>query len=288
MTNSKQISFTVVDAFTKSRFAGNPAAIVVIDQFYDDATLGKIAREFNLAETSFVVPLTPTSTHDFRLRWFTPTVEVELCGHATLAASHALFSKMTADQRTARPLRFQTLSGELVVACRDADPANMTTTLEMTFPAAPAAPADIDRVEMAAALGIAPERILSTNRTKFDIIVEIDGVVPIQAIEPDQSLVVRFDTRIVIVTTAADAESRNADFQSRAFAPRCGIPEDPVCGSAHCGLAPFWEAKLGKNALRAHQASARSGDMHLTYLADKGTVQIVGDAVTVSHGTMFI
>nr|KAJ3421405.1 hypothetical protein HK105_003637 [Polyrhizophydium stewartii] len=284
---------TVVDAFTTKPFAGNPAAVIVLDAFFDDAMLLKIAAEFNLSETAFAVPVSADSTHEFKLRWFTPAVEVPLCGHATLATSHVLFSRMTPEQRGAGPLRFQTLSGELVVKHLSSNEPALTSRLEMAFPDSHVAPnPKISREVVARAIGIAPEHIIYHATGDWGMLVEIDVVAAgttMAKINPSQRLLEEIDVRATVITTIGDkAANGGFDFESRMFAPLVGVPEDPVCGSAHCVAARYWSQKLGRNEFRALQPSPRGGDLGVVHDVDNGIVRLSGDAVTVSQGTLFL
>lgn len=227
-----------VDAFTGRVFAGNPAAVVLLDEWLPDATMQAIAAENNLAETAFVIPRADVSP----LRWFTPLLEVDLCGHATLATAHVLFAECF---REAGRLRFATASGELAVE-RDGD------WLLMDFPARPGAPVAVDDV-LVAKLGVRPREALAAR----DLMVVLERESEVRAFRPDFAAIAAIDCFALIVTAPGDA----ADFVSRFFAPRAGVPEDPVTGSAHCTLIPYWAARLGKTRLAARQLSARGGEI---------------------------
>jgi len=219
-----------VDAFTDTAFRGNPAAICLLDAPADEAWMQRLAFELGLAETAYVVP---RSDGDYDLRWFTPTVEIPLCGHATLASAHMLWeSGVLPSGATAR---FRTRSGLLTARLHD-------DRIWLDLPAAslraePAVPG------LAGALGAEP---IGTWRTPFDILVELPDERTVGALRPDLSRVAAIETRGVIVTARSDGAG--ADFVSRFFAPRIGIPEDPVTGSAHCALGPFWGGRLGRKS----------------------------------------
>ena len=255
-----------VDAFTDRPFRGNSAAVCWLEQDVPDSWMQSVAAEMNLSETAFV----RRGAHGFELRWFTPTVEVDLCGHATLATAHALWSAGIAE--TARPLHFHTRSG--VLTCMPA-----SDFIEMDFPALPAteAPPPPGLLE---ALGVdAPEFV---GRTKFDYLVVLDSLEAVLALCPNFRKLEEVPTRGVIVT--ARLEDPRFDFLSRFFAPSVGVDEDPVCGSAHCCLGPFWSERLGKRDLLAFQASQRGGIVGVRVQANR--VVLRGRAVTVLAGKL--
>jgi predicted PhzF superfamily epimerase YddE/YHI9 len=247
------LELTLVDAFTDRPFAGNPAAVALVDVFPDDDRMQSIARELNLSETAFVAA---GPDGDRRLRWFTPLVEVDLCGHATLAAAHVLGGSA----------RFRSRSG--LLAC-EAGPDGL---IEMTFPADPPSAAEIP-----ATLSLKGVRGFAIGR--FDVLVELADGATVRNLEPDLAMLARLGTRAVIVTAVGDRPG--IDCVSRVFAPNVGIAEDPVTGSAHCTLAGFWGPRLGKEALTGEQASARGGTV-LMRLAGPHVV-IGGRAVTVGR-----
>jgi PhzF family phenazine biosynthesis protein len=255
----------VVDAFTTAAFRGNPAAVVLLEAAADDAWQQSVAAEMKHAETAFLVPRDDGA---FDLRWFTPAAEVDLCGHATLASAHALWDWGTLERAT--PARFHTRSGMLTCAARDA-------LIEMDFPATPALPAD-EVPGLFDALGVrAPE----TYRSDFYALVELASADAVRAVAPDMGKLVSVDLRAVIVTAVDDGDDH--DVISRMFAPRMGIPEDPVTGSAHCVLAPHYAPRLGPE-LRAYQASARGGVVRTRLDGDR--VALGGEAVTVVRGEL--
>lgn len=259
----KNIPLFQVDAFARQRFEGNPAAVCPLDQWLDDHLLQAIAEENNLSETAFFVP----SGDSFALRWFTPTAEVELCGHATLASAHVLFEHL--DYRAPRT-RFETLSGHLAVE-------KTASGLRMDFPAIQARPCVAPEL-LAEALGRAPVSVLAND--DFVAIFESESVV--RQLQPDFRLLSQLDRRGVIVTAPGDQH----DFVSRFFAPRIGIAEDPVTGAAHCTLAPYWAKELGKGTLTARQVSRRGGEIGCQIKVDR--VILTGQAVTYMVGEISI
>jgi PhzF family phenazine biosynthesis protein len=252
-----------VDAFTDRPFAGNPAAVCVLRQPAPQRWMQDVAREMNLSETAFLVP----REDGFDLRWLTPSVEVDLCGHATLASAHVLWEDGHLPQGA--QARFHTRSG-LLLADRRGD------RIEMDFPATPAAPADAP-AGLFEALGGKP---LAAGRTRFDFLVEYGSEAEIRSLAPDFTALRKVEARGIIVT--APAESAGFDFVSRFFAPGSGVDEDPVTGSAHCCLGPYWAARMGKQEFRAYQASARGGVVRVTLSGDR--VLLGGQAVTVLRG----
>jgi PhzF family phenazine biosynthesis protein len=255
-----------IDAFADAPFTGNPAAVCLLgDRELDAAWMQNLAAEMNLSETAFV----GQQDRDWSLRWFTPVVEVALCGHATLASAHALFEAgLLPPERTAR---FHTKSGVLT-ARHDGD------LIELDFPATfglPAEPAD----GLIAGLDATPINIM---RDKFDYLVEVASEAEVRALKPDYVTLRKIAVRGVIVTSRASTPG--FDFVSRFFAPGSGIDEDPVTGSAHCALAPYWAPRLGKNELVAYQASSRGGVLRVTLDGDR--VRLAGRAVTVLRGEL--
>lgn len=256
-----------VDAFTSEPFRGNPAGVCLLEKPASAAWMQAVAAEMNVSETAFVHP----EGDGFRLRWFTPAVEVRLCGHATLAASHILWQegKLTPDQ----PARYQTLSGPLT-AGRSGD------LIELDFPSRPPkneAPAWTEA--LANALGVKP---LYLGTSAEDVLVEAADEETVRTLRPDFAAVRALPVRGVIVTTKS--EKPEYDFVSRFFAPAVGVDEDPVTGSSHCVLIPYWAAKLKKTRLVAYQASARGGELRLELAGDR--VRIAGRAVTVIEGRL--
>lgn len=257
--------FTQVDAFTDRPFAGNPAAVCLLPSAANDVWMQQVAREMNLAETAFLV----RRPDGFDLRWFTPTVEVDLCGHATLASAHVLWEE--GHLRSDQTARFHTRSGVLS-ASREG------TLIWLDFPATPPQPV-AGLPELEHALGTT---IKFLGRTTFDYLVELESETAVRSLEPDLSALARLGTRGVIVTALSNNGSH--DFVSRFFAPGAGIAEDPVTGSAHCGLGPFWAARLGRTELVGFQASARGGTVRVRLEGDRA--HLGGHAVTVLRGEL--
>lgn len=249
-----------IDAFTDRPFHGNPAAVCLLPAPRDDGWLQAVAREMNLSETAFLV----RREDGFDLRWFTPTVEVDLCGHATLASAHALWegNHLAPDELA----RFHTRSGVLTAA-RSGD------WITLDFPAQPAE-AVASPAELEPALGVTP---LYVGRSHSDLLVELESEALVRGLKPDIELIRAIPARGVIVTSRAAAPG--FDFVSRFFAPRVGVDEDPVTGSAHCCLGPFWRQRLGKTSLTAYQASARGGTVRVEVRGNR--VLLGGQAVTV-------
>ncbi len=250
-----------IDAFTTRAFSGNPAAVCPLASWPDDSLLQAIAEENNLSETAFFVP----SAKGFRLRWFTPLKEVDLCGHATLASAHVLFEILGYPNPS---ITFETRSGDLFVQRKGA-------LLEMDFPARPPVPCTVPEM-LLKGLGQTPVEVLAAD----DYLAVFDSEDAVRAITPDFTLLSQLDLRGVIVT----APGADVDFVSRFFAPKCGIPEDPVTGSAHCELTPYWAKRLGKTAFTARQVSRRGGDLLCELKDDR--VLLSGRAVTVMVATM--
>ena len=248
-----------IDAFANRLFGGNPAAVVLLDQWLPDKVLQGIAAENNLAETAFVIAREDLSL----LRWFTPTVEVDLCGHATLAAGHVLFAYR---YPSLSRVTFRTRSGVLAVNREGG-------MLSLDFPALPGKPVAVSDV-LAKALGAKPCEALQAR----DLLAIFDTEAEIRALRPNFDLIAGLDTFAVIVS----APGNDVDFVSRFFAPREGIPEDPVTGSAHCTLVPYWAARLGKLRLTAKQVSARGGELACEMRGDR--VAIAGRCVEYLRG----
>lgn len=258
-----------VDSFTDELFHGNPAAVVPLEEWLDDERMQSIAAENNLSETAFFVP----EADGFHLRWFTPTAEVDLCGHATLASAWVLFHELEPGRDA---VRFRTRSGELTVTRGD-------EALEMDFPARPATPREDPPAALIEGLGEEPEAVLAATR---DYLVVYGSEVQVRKLKPDFRRLRTVDRLGVIVT----AEGAAYDFVSRFFAPGVGIPEDPVTGSAHCTLVPYWAERLGRDGtdepLRARQVSARGGTLLCRHRGDR--VSIGGRAVLYLKGTMHL
>ena len=237
-----KITLYQVDAFADAVFKGNPAAVCPLDEWLDDDLLQSIASENNLSETAFFV----AKDGAYDLRWFTPAAEVDLCGHATLATAHVVFEHV---ERKASDVHFDTRSGRLSVA-RGAD-----GLLAMDFPAQPGSEIAVGE-DMIQALGAEPSHVYGG----VDFMAVFERESQIRGIEPDFAALKEFERRGVIIT----APGEDVDFVSRFFAPKYDIPEDPVTGSAHCMLTPYWAERLGKNEMKARQISARGGDLICT------------------------
>nr|WP_276599926.1 PhzF family phenazine biosynthesis protein [Nannocystis sp. ILAH1] len=270
LTRVTEIACFHVDAFTDRRFAGNPAAVCPLRAWLPDATMQQIAAENALPETAFYVPR--PGTDDFDLRWFTPEVEVDLCGHATLAAAF-VHSRLRAGAPTR--LRFWTLSGPLEVA-RDGE------DFTLDFPARPPVPQDMSE-EVVAALGRRPRELLASR----DLVAVFASAAEVRALRPDMAALSRLAGVFGVIATAPGGEpDADVDFVSRFFAPVQGIPEDPVTGSAHCTLTPLWSERLGKPQLRARQVSRRGGELRCEVAGER--VLITGRAVLVKSGTFYL
>jgi len=256
-----------VDAFTEEPFKGNPAGVCLLKTPAEASWMQNVAAEMNLAETAFPLP----EDDGYRLRWFTPKVEVRLCGHATLATAHVLWEQgILAPNEEAR---FQTLSG-LLTARRDGE------LIELNFPARPVQPQPPDWAEaVVGALGIKP---LFIGMSAEDILIEAADEGAVRSLQPDLATLKSLPARGVIVTSRSS--DRRFNFVSRFFAPAVGVDEDPVTGSSHCVLTPFWAQRLGKVSMTAYQASARGGVLKLRLDGDR--VRIAGRAVTVIRGEL--
>ena len=259
------LSIYQVDAFTDRPFAGNPAAVCLLPSPRDDHWMQQVAQEMNLSETAFLI----WQKDGFNLRWFTPLTEVDLCGHATLASAHILWEQeyLQPDEQA----RFNTRSG-LLTADRRQD------LIELDFPATLEEQTDAPQ-RLLEALGVTASYI---GKNVFDYLVEVDSEETVRGMKPNISLLEQVEARGVIVTSRAS--SLEYDFVSRFFAPQVGVIEDPVTGSSHCCLAPYWSKKLNKNAMVAYQASERGGVLYLRVNGDR--VKLAGRAVTVMHGEL--
>jgi len=256
------VPFVQIDAFTDVPFAGNPAAVCVLDEPREAVWMQDVAREMNLSETAFL----RRREDGWALRWFTPTVEVDLCGHATLASAHALWSEGVADG----PLTFHTRSGALGAEVRDG-------WIWLDFPAQPPEPVEAPS-GLADALGAEP---IWSGRADAGFVVEVADERTVRALEPDMRALRGLDTSVMV--TAAASED-GYDFVSRFFAPAYGIDEDPVTGSAHCALGPYWARRLGRDDLTGYQASARGGIVRVRPHDER--VELGGRAVTTVRGEL--
>jgi predicted PhzF superfamily epimerase YddE/YHI9 len=253
------LNLTVVDSFTDRPFAGNPAAVAVLDAFPDDDRMQMVAREMNLSETAFVVR---RPDGDYDLRWFTPSVEVDLCGHATLASAHVLGGAA----------RFHTRSGVLTTSGYDG-------WIEMDFPADPPEPIDAPTPE-----DLAFPAAKWWGRGRFDVLVELPDAAAVRSFVPDIPRIASLGSRAVVVTAPGDRPG--LDCVSRVFGPNAGIVEDPVTGSAHCALAVLWGERTGRSELVGEQASARGGIVRMRRSGDR--VALGGQAVTVSEVRLLV
>jgi PhzF family phenazine biosynthesis protein len=259
------LPFVRIDAFTTEAFAGNPAAVCVLPDDRDAAWMQLVAREMNAGATAFL----RKREDGYNLRWFAPSAELQLCGHGTLASAHALWEGGHLMPSSAA--RFHTPDG-LLTAVRRGD------WIELDFPATPDQPAE-PPAGLAQALGATPKYV---GRSRLDYIVEFESDDIVRNLRPDVARLASIPSRGFIVTSRA--ASPHADFVSRFFAPSVGISEDPVTGSAHCTLGPFWSARLGKNDLVGHQVSDRGGIVRVSAAADR--VRLSGQAVTVLRGEL--
>lgn len=254
-----EIPIYQVDAFAEEPFEGNPAAVCPLPDWLDDSLLRDIAAENNLSETAFFVE----REGEYELRWFTPENEVDLCGHATLATAYMIFEELDYERDV---LKFKTQSGELEVYKEG-------NSFSMDFPSRPPEPSNRDE-SIIAGLGVEPTSVFESR----DYMVVYDSEEQVKAIDPDMNLLKKGDWTGIIVT----AEGEEVDFVSRFFAPGEGIPEDPVTGSAHCTLVPYWSERLGKKNLKARQVSSRGGELVCQDLGDR--VKIKGSAVLFLEG----
>ncbi|MGW0431612.1 PhzF family phenazine biosynthesis protein [Micromonospora sp. NPDC003197] len=267
-TTMANLELFIVDAFTDRAFGGNPAGVVLLEEVSDDtAWMQAVAAELRHSETAFVGPLVDGVR---QLRWFTPVAEVDLCGHATLATTHALGVDSV----------FQTRSGELICSIRDGG------WIEMDFPADPA-----ELIEPSPDIldGVGGASVVTVGRGISDTLVQLGSTAEVRQLQPDLAALARVPGRGVIVTASTEGSPDGSldgspDVVSRCFYPNVGVPEDPVTGSAHCTLASWWAPRLGRDELRAEQASPRGGSLRITLRNDR--VTLAGQAVTVVHGTL--
>ncbi len=254
-----------VNAFTDQPFGGNPAAVCLLESEADATWMQNVALEMNLSETAFLVP----RDDGYQLRWFTPAVEVDLCGHATLASAHVLFHEI--DTPAASPIIFHTRSGQLTATLQD-------DSVVLDFPAQPATPCEPPE-GLRTVLNVTPKYVGETQ-TNYLVVVELAD--DLRRIAPDFRMLNMLVNRRVIVTTQSD--DPRFDFLSRYFAPNAGVDEDPVTGSAHCTLGPYWQEQLGKSQLTARQISQRGGTIRVNVRGDR--VDLAGRAVTTMVGTL--
>ncbi len=252
-----------VDAFTDKPFSGNPAAVCLLAEPRDEAWMQDVAREMNLSETAFL----SEQEDGFDLRWFTPAVEVDLCGHATLASAHILWE--TGRLPAGVEARFHSRSGLLTASGRAGE-------IQLDFPATPEGPVDLPP-GLSEALGVMPKY---TGESQYDYLVEVESEEVVRGLRPDIAKLKALSVRGIMVTSVA--ATGEYDFVSRFFAPGAGIDEDPVTGSAHCCLGPFWAKRIGKDEMMAYQASARGGAVRVRVMGER--VHLGGQAVTVLRG----
>lgn len=257
-----------VDAFASQPYTGNPAAVTIVQEFPEDKICLKIAAEMNLSETAFVKPLKDGTFH---IRWFTPAVEVKLCGHATLSAAHILFQERLVSKDT---VTFTSLSGPLFVT-KNLDALTLNFPLQETGPNLPA--------ERFIELLDLNESVIAVVQAQDDVILELEHSQELRQLVLDPKDVVRIDCRGLIVTAKGD---RPYDFISRFFAPQVGVDEDPVTGSAHCKLAYYWQQKLKKDSFIAYQASKRGGEIYITIQGNR--VLLTGKALTIMEGNWLV
>jgi PhzF family phenazine biosynthesis protein len=259
-----------LDAFAEAPFSGNPAAVVPLEAWLPDEVLQAIAAENNLSETAFLATAADDPAHDFALRWFTPEIEVDLCGHATLAAGAALFERMGF---SGERVRFSSRSGTLAVARAPGG------RYELDFPARPGAPAEIPDGLAEALGGIAPVAFVVADKN----MAVLSDEAAVRAVRPDLGFIANLPGDGLIVTAPA---ASGGDCASRYFAPHAGIAEDPVTGSAHCTIVPYWAARLGQSELHCRQLSARGGDLYCRLDGDR--VRIAGRARLYLEGRIFL
>ena len=280
--SATELPLFIVDAFADRPFTGNPAAVCLLDGPLEDPEWAQsLAAEMNLSETAFVEPEAADGTR--RLRWFTPTVEVSLCGHATLASAHALAESGVVSAPAT--LRFDTASGEVTAELEPGTPSRVV----LDFPARPATACEPPEA-LIDAFGLAARWVGRSGEQ--DLLLEVDRDDWVLSVQPDLARLASLDARGVILTARASEgsdlpsapEGRRPDFVSRFFAPQSGVPEDPVTGSAHCTLAPHWGRRLGRDRMCGYQASARGGLVEVELVGDR--VRLGGGAVTVVRGSL--
>ncbi|KUN16828.1 oxidoreductase [Streptomyces antibioticus] len=265
----------IVDAFTDRPFAGNPAGVLLLDSFPDDAWLQNVAVEVNHAETAFAHRLPAGGDADWALRWFTPAAEVNMCGHATLATAHVLHTTGAHEG----PVRFASRSGVLIATPGE------DGSITLDFPTAPLTRTEVPD-GVAAALGAEPLSAFDTGPNVGDLVLELADEKTVHALDPDHKALGAFSERGLIATARAEDPSQGYDFVSRCFFPNVGIDEDPVTGSAHTALAPFWAERLGRTELTGLQASRRSGRVRTELRGDR--TLLTGRAVTTIEGELLV
>ena len=272
------MKFWQVDAFSDSVFNGNPAAVFVVSQFPHPWYMQQIAMELNLSQSAFVRPL---SESEYEIRWFSPKDEAPICGHATLASAHVLWKHHGVQSK---PIVFYSVAGPLRATTQQ------DGWIALDFPAKPLVQTQMPEL-LNRALGAGDSiRIESVWRDDLVYVVVLSDVGDLVELRPNLNKIAQLDARAVSITAYNDKGflSNDVDYFSRYFAPKVGIPEDPVCGSSHCRLAPFWANRLGKTMLTAYQASSRGGMIRLTVYPDRNRVMIAGQAISVSQGEFFV
>jgi PhzF family phenazine biosynthesis protein len=260
------INAFVVDAFTNQAYQGNPAAVCLLENPLSEKIMQQIASEFNLSETAFLLP---NNEHDWNLRWFTPTTEVNLCGHATLASAHVLINEY---QLPTTPIKFQTRSGELTAK-------SLNQKIELDFPLIPTQP-----IENRTFVNPIANDAISLHQAGEDLLLEFDNELAVRNFHPDLSAIRQLDCRGLIIT--APSNGYDCHFVSRFFAPRFGIDEDPVTGSAHCALIDFWHKKTGRDHFIAKQISKRGGTLDIQLNGTR--VALRGDSVTTAKVSLLV
>ncbi|CAA7056121.1 unnamed protein product [Microthlaspi erraticum] len=294
MADKKRVKYFVADAFADSAFKGNPAAVCFLDEDNqrDDAWLQSLAAEFNISETCFLTPITDGRDFPrFRLRWFTPAAEVDLCGHATLASAHILFSNGLVDSEI---VEFATISGILTAKrvpvtseLKDGEGESTTFLIELNFPVVPTCETNsIDDLSVISK-ALNGATIVDIKATKRDLLVVLSSWESVTELQPRINEISKCPCEGMIVTAAASAGSPY-DFCSRYFAPKVGIDEDPVTGSAHCALAHYWSIKMNKSDFLAYQASSRGGTLKVHLDKEKQRVLLRGKAITVMEGRVLV
>ncbi|MGB1706626.1 MAG: PhzF family phenazine biosynthesis protein [Rubripirellula sp.] len=265
--NEEIIRYFIVDAFTDRPFGGNPAAVILLSQWPDDTWLQSMAMEMNLSETAFLVP----NQKGFDLRWFTPTVEVDLCGHATLAAAFAILHAGLQEDNA--DIDFSTRSGILTATLQG-------DQIQLDFPLKPESPTSAP-ADLLEGLAVTPVYV---GKSEYDYLVAVETEQELQSLTPKFDQLAKLDCRGIIVTS--ESTDPNFDFSSRFFGPAVGVDEDPVTGSAHCCLADYWQKRTGRDRFTAFQASQRGGVVHLTIRQSR--VRLAGNATVVAQGEVLV
>lgn len=262
-----EFTFFHIDTFTKQPFTGNPAAVVIRDEWLDETLMQQIATELNLSETAFVVPV--DKANHYAIRWFTPTREIELCGHATLASAHVLVHHLGVGHG---PLVFDSASGPLITRLRD------DGQLELDFPAQPHVLIETP-TDLVTALGVRPQHVLAIEKRLLAIFPQAADII---ALTPDMQALLKIPQYGICCAAPGNGDYSAFDFVCRFFAPKVGVSEDPVTGSAYTGLVPYFAENMGKTVFSARQVSQRGGNLEAALRGDR--VTIAGDAVTVIEG----